>query len=71
MQDHYNLIYREEESEMLPLCYQEGVAVIPWSPLARATDASVGRNTARLVSDEVGKISIKKAMKMTRRSQSG
>ncbi len=44
MQDHYNLIYREEEREMLPLCYQEGVAVIPWSPLARATDASVGRN---------------------------
>lgn len=35
MQDHYNLIYREEEREMLPLCYQEGVAVIPWSPLAR------------------------------------
>ena len=29
MQDHYNLIYREEEREMLPLCYQEGVAVIP------------------------------------------
>lgn len=35
MQDHYNLIYREEEREMLPLCWQEGVAVIPWSPLAR------------------------------------
>lgn len=35
MQDHYNLIYREEEREMLPLCYQEGIAVIPWSPLAR------------------------------------
>ena len=35
MQDHYNLIYREEENEMLPLCHQEGVAVIPWSPLAR------------------------------------
>ena len=31
MQDHYNLIYREEEREMLPLCYREGVAVIPWS----------------------------------------
>ncbi|XPE66644.1 hypothetical protein ACNKHR_05420 [Shigella flexneri] len=29
IQDHYNLIYREEEREMLPLCYQEGVAVIP------------------------------------------
>jgi len=35
MQNHYNLIYREEEREMLPLCEFEGVAVIPWSPLAR------------------------------------
>jgi aryl-alcohol dehydrogenase-like predicted oxidoreductase len=35
MQNHYNLIYREEEREMLPLCDFEGVAVIPWSPLAR------------------------------------
>jgi len=35
MQDHYNLIYREEEREMLPLCEEEGLGVIPWSPLAR------------------------------------
>ncbi len=35
MQNHYNLIYREEEREMLPLCLSEGVGVIPWSPLAR------------------------------------
>ena len=35
MQNHYNLIYREEEREMMPLCRQEGIAVIPWSPLAR------------------------------------
>jgi len=35
MQDHYNLVYREEEREMLPLCQQEGIGVIPWSPLAR------------------------------------
>src|SRR5262249_48308265 len=35
MQNHYNLVYREEEREMLPLCRQEGIAVIPWSPLAR------------------------------------
>jgi aryl-alcohol dehydrogenase-like predicted oxidoreductase len=35
MQPHYNLIYREEEREMLPLCRAEGVGVIPWSPLAR------------------------------------
>jgi len=35
MQDHYNLLYREEERDMLPLCVDEGVGVIPWSPLAR------------------------------------
>jgi aryl-alcohol dehydrogenase (NADP+) len=35
MQDHYNLLYREEEREMLPLCRAEGIGVIPWSPLAR------------------------------------
>ena len=35
MQNHYNLIYREEEREMIPLCADQGVGVIPWSPLAR------------------------------------
>jgi len=35
MQNHYNLIYREEEREMIPLCIDQGVGVIPWSPLAR------------------------------------
>lgn len=35
MQNHYNLVYREEEREMLPLCRHEGIGVIPWSPLAR------------------------------------
>jgi 1-deoxyxylulose-5-phosphate synthase len=35
MQNHYNLIYREEEREMMPLCQAEGLGVIPWSPLAR------------------------------------
>jgi len=56
MQDHYNLIYREEEREMLPLCHQEGVAVIPWSPLAHGRlTRPWGETTARLVSDEVGK----------------
>jgi aryl-alcohol dehydrogenase-like predicted oxidoreductase len=35
MQNHYNLIYREEEREMLPLCLDQGIGVIPWSPLAR------------------------------------
>ncbi len=54
MQDHYNLIYREEEREMLPLCQHEGVAVIPWSPLARGRlTRPWGETTARLVSDDV------------------
>ncbi len=35
MQNHYNLVYREEEREMIPLCLDQGVAVLPWSPLAR------------------------------------
>ncbi len=35
MQNHYNLLYREEEREMLPLCEREGIGVLPWSPLAR------------------------------------
>jgi len=37
MQNHYNLIYREEEREMIPLCREEGIGIIPWSPLARGT----------------------------------
>lgn len=49
MQPHYNLIYREEEREMLPLCRSEGIGVIPWSPLARGrlaarTDADTTRS---------------------------
>lgn len=56
MQDHYNLIYREEERDMLPLCYHEGIAVIPWSPLARGRlTRPWGETTARSVSDEFGK----------------
>ncbi|WP_435929282.1 aldo/keto reductase [Dryocola sp. BD613] len=56
MQDYYNLIYREEELDMLPLCYREGVAVIPWSPLARGKlTRPWGDTTARSVSDEFGK----------------
>lgn len=35
MQNHYNLLYREEEREMIPLCKAEGIGIIPWSPLAR------------------------------------
>jgi aryl-alcohol dehydrogenase-like predicted oxidoreductase len=35
MQNHYNLVYREEEREMIPQCLDQGVAILPWSPLAR------------------------------------
>ena len=56
MQPQYNLLYQEEEREMLPLCYQHGVAVIPWSPLARGRlTRPWGETTARSVSDEFGK----------------
>ncbi|MBN3819508.1 aldo/keto reductase [Paraburkholderia sp. Se-20369] len=56
MQDHLNLLYREEEREMLPLCDDQGIAVLPWSPLARGRltrdwDAS----SERLESDVFGK----------------
>ncbi|HEY2431598.1 MAG TPA: aldo/keto reductase [Vicinamibacterales bacterium] len=46
MQNHYNLVYREEEREMMPLCRQEGIAVIPWSPLARGFLAGTRRRGA-------------------------
>jgi aryl-alcohol dehydrogenase (NADP+) len=46
MQNHYNLVYREEEREMMPLCRQEGIAVIPWSPLARGFLAGNRRRDA-------------------------
>src|ERR1700723_1026801 len=56
MQNHYNLIYREEEREMIPLCLDQGVGVIPWSPLARGVLAGNrtrdgGRNTTRSSTD--------------------
>jgi aryl-alcohol dehydrogenase-like predicted oxidoreductase len=47
MQNHYNLIYREEEREMLPLCRAEGIGVIPWSPLARGFLAGNRRQADR------------------------
>jgi aryl-alcohol dehydrogenase-like predicted oxidoreductase len=55
MQDHYNLIYREEEREMLPLCLDQGVGVIPWSPLARGRlTRDWDTTTARSETDEFG-----------------
>ncbi len=56
MQNHYNLLYREEEREMLPLCADQGVGVIPWSPLARGRLArDWDETTARSATDEFGK----------------
>ncbi|NES14778.1 MULTISPECIES: aldo/keto reductase [Micromonospora] len=56
MQNHYNLLYREEEREMLPLCTDQGIAVIPWSPLARGRlTRDWGERTARTETDEFGK----------------
>ncbi len=56
MQDHYNLLNREEEREMLPLCADQGVGVVPWSPLARGRLARPwDEATARSDTDEVGK----------------
>ena len=46
MQNHYNLLYREEEREMIPLCLSEGIGVIPWSPLARGLLARAGAPAA-------------------------
>jgi aryl-alcohol dehydrogenase-like predicted oxidoreductase len=51
MQNHYNLVYREEEREMLPLCREEGIAVIPWSPIARGFLAGNWREDDRGVTD--------------------
>jgi aryl-alcohol dehydrogenase-like predicted oxidoreductase len=47
MQDHYNLLYREEEREMHPLCLDQGIGVIPWSPLARGMLAGTRTRDAR------------------------
>ena len=57
MQNHYNLLYREEEREMMPLCETEGIGVIPWSPLARGnlTRARSAEATPRADTDQVKK----------------
>ena len=56
MQDYVNLLYREEEREMLPLCASEGIGVIPWSPLARGRlTRAWDEKTARAETDEFGK----------------
>lgn len=55
MQNHYNLLYREEEREMLPLCADQGVGVLPWSPLARGRlTRDWGTETERSANDNFG-----------------
>jgi 1-deoxyxylulose-5-phosphate synthase len=59
MQNHYNLVYREEEREMIPLCIDQGIGLIPWSPLARGFFAGNrrrggGGETRRANSDPFG-----------------
>jgi 1-deoxyxylulose-5-phosphate synthase len=55
MQNHYNLIYREEEREMIPLCRDQGVGIIPWSPLARGRlTRPWDTTTSRSETDEFG-----------------
>lgn len=55
MQNHYNLLYREEEREMLPLCADQGVGVLPWSPLARGRlTRDWGTRTDRSATDTFG-----------------
>ena len=56
MQNHYNLLNREEEREMMPLCQAEGVGVLPWSPLARGRlTRDWGETSNRMETDEYGK----------------
>ena len=56
MQDYYNLLYREEERDMLPLCADQGVGVIPWSPLARGRlTRAWDQQTNRSQTDEFGR----------------
>src|ERR1700739_156920 len=57
MQNHYNLLYREEEREMTPLCQAEGIGVLPWSPLARGrlTRPWQTQSTKRFETDQFGK----------------
>jgi len=56
MQDHLNLLHREEEREMLPLCIDQGIGAIPWSPMARGRLARPwGEVTDRIEKDEFGK----------------
>jgi aryl-alcohol dehydrogenase-like predicted oxidoreductase len=68
MQDHLNLLYREEEREMLPFCEDQKIAVIPWSPLARGRlTRDWDETTARTQSDEFGKTLYTQALEADRK----
>src|ERR1700686_2483956 len=69
MQNHYNLLYREEEREMIPLCQSEGIGVIPWSPLARGRLARPwqAESTKRYETDQFGKTLYSRAEEFDRR----
>jgi 1-deoxyxylulose-5-phosphate synthase len=55
MQNHYNLMYREEEREMIPFCLDQGIGILPWSPLARGLLAGKRRpKTVRAETDTYG-----------------
>jgi aryl-alcohol dehydrogenase-like predicted oxidoreductase len=69
MQNHYNLLYREEEREMIPLCQSEGIGVIPWSPLARGrlTRPWQSERTKRYETDRFGKSMYSRTEEVDRR----
>ncbi|MBK6591222.1 MAG: aldo/keto reductase [Burkholderiales bacterium] len=72
MQNHYNLAYREEEREMLPLCRDQGVAVIPWSPLARgflAGNRQSSDKDATSASDSAAKAAAARSSATTERAK--
>jgi aryl-alcohol dehydrogenase-like predicted oxidoreductase len=70
MQNHLNLLYREEEREMLPLCRNQGVGVIPWSPLARGRLARPPEETTnRSETDKFGKVLYRKSAEADRMVQ--
>ena len=69
MQNHYNLLNREEEREMLPLCRAEGIGVIPWSPLARGRlTRDWDETTGRSETDEFGKTLYTSAVESNRKT---
>ncbi|MDP8986613.1 MAG: aldo/keto reductase [Pseudomonadota bacterium] len=68
MQNHYNLLYREEEREMMPLCADAGIGVLPWSPLARGRlTRDWDTQTPRIQSDVYGKSLYTAAVESDRR----